>query len=61
MVLPASIRAPIRNDICGMEAQPLAPARAIGASVPGKLAVATAWSAIVAEGASPSIKGGIYG
>ena len=53
MVLPASIHVPFRNDVCGMEAQPLNPARAIGAGVPGKSAVAMAWSAIVAEGASP--------
>src|SRR5271165_6455741 len=47
MLLPASIRVPFRNDVCGIEAQPLTPARAIGADVPEKSAVAMACSAIV--------------
>lgn len=55
-MLPASIHMPFRNDICGMAAQPLAPARAIGAGILEGQAVAMAWSAIVAEGASPRSK-----
>lgn len=47
---------PVKNHVCGMEAQPLALARTTGAGASGKSATSMAYSAIAAEGGSRNFR-----
>jgi hypothetical protein len=61
MVLQVPTSLPVKNHVCGMKAQPLAPARITGAGAPEKSATSMTCSVIVAEGGSHQFQGGIYG